>query len=333
MEDILDLTSFGNESKLTIKFISPENTENMLPSEIVAELDRYVVGQEQAKKILAITVANHAVLSKYNLNNPNEAPIKRSNLLLVGPSGSGKTYLVETLGRLLNKPLLTVDITHFTQAGYKGKDVGSIIQELFNVVKKPEEAANAIIFIDEIDKIGTFDADGEGVSTTGVQRELLRLIDGGKQFFEAKGSYKDSIEFDTTNILWVFGGSFNAYLKSKQSSSTSSMGFINTKKPVDHSTMEHEDLIDAGLSRELVGRIGSVVLLNELNRDDYLKILTEPVNSVCKQMEVLGNLRNIDLKLTTKELDQIVDEALELGMGARGLRVLVDKLVIDKMYV
>lgn len=325
--------------KYDLSFIK-EPLELIIPSKLVSELDKYVIGQGAAKKALAITLANHQVIAEHNIKDPTVA-LKRSNLLLVGPSGSGKTYLVETMAKVFDRPLLTIDITHYTQAGYIGKDVDGILEDLLNVYKgKEDQMYNAIIFIDEIDKIRGQGGKGDraGVSTGGVQRQLLKMIDGGIQQIETghKGR-SDRIEFDTTNILWIFGGAFTDFFDGKASKANKLIGFGENKSESDIKReaheMTHEDLIESGLFREFVGRIGTIAVLDALSKDDYKRILIEPVNSILKQAELLADLRGIDLKFSEEDVEVLAEEAMQLGVGARGLKIVVDKLVQDKMYI
>jgi len=329
--NIFDLAEY-NPSVMDLK-ISDRATRQLVPSEIVKELDKYVVGQHKAKRLLATVIANHRAIAAYNDTNP-KMKLKRSNILLAGPSGCGKTFLVETLGRILNIPVHTVDITHYTQAGYVGKDVEGIMGELFESAPSEEAAKRAIIFVDEIDKVATYE-NTAAIGSTGVQRELLRLVDGGKQnFVFGKGMSKESVEIDTSNILWIFGGAFTNFIKKKKDKATKkSLGFDNAKQDEKPFELDHEALIEAGLYRELVGRIGHVAVIEELNKADYIKILTDTDECVANQYKQLGLLRGIDLSLTKKEIEEIADEAMKLKVGARGLKILAEKKLFDRSYI
>lgn len=320
----LDMIDFEHEIALL------EKTSVKRPSEIVAELDKYVIGQVEAKKSLAVTITNHEVITQYNRKRAGN-DLRRTNLLMVGPSGSGKTMLVQTLARILKKPILIVDITEFTQSGYVGRDVNDILKDLSAKCGDDlEKIQNAIIVVDEIDKITTVDYDSD-VSTLGVQRGLLKLIEGGEKRISS-GRNEEGRLVDTSNILWIFCGAFTTYTE-KEVAEKKTLGFEKKIEKKERHAMTHEDLIKTGMLREFVGRVGSIVQLEKLTKEDYYDILTKPVNSVYNEYAKLGELRNINLSLTEAELKQIVEDAEELGVGARGLRILAEKHLADRMYI
>lgn len=346
---IKDISDVADEVEIEID-LDNFAYDDMSPSELVSELDMYVVGQSEAKKLLCYTVLNQRKINKYNTSlddDINSFKVKKSNMVLVGPSGSGKTYLIETLGRILNSYVHVVDITHYTQSGYVGNSVTDIIRDFMDVVAGVDDLAinNPIIFIDEIDKIGNGLTEGE-VSTTGVQRELLKIIEGGTLNLPTRRGKKDDDEralFDTNHITWIFGGSFSTFIedKTKKLNKISSTGFIgkNSKEKITKDAkgklkfkMEPEHLIEAGLIRELVGRMGNIVQLEELSREDYIKILTDPVDSILKQAQKIAELNEVTLTFNRKQIEEIADEAIRLGVGARGLKTIVDRLTFEKLY-
>lgn len=326
------LDNFDPDKEITIE----HHTKKLKPSSVVAELDKYVIGQEEAKRALAVSVVNHLYTSEYNGASP-EFNLARSNIMLAGPSGSGKTLLVKTLARIVDKPLAIVDITEYSQTGYVGKEISEILEELVVTCDHDKnKIESSIIFIDELDKISTHGSTGE-VSTSGVQRSLLKLIEGGKTNVtvgpkSAIGSNK--MEIDTSDILFIFGGAFTNFVKDvKKNNDKAVVGFGDSTSKKVNTKLDHENLIKAGLLSELVGRIGTIVELNKLTEEDLLSILTDPVDSVVNQYAKLGELRDINLKLTKKELKEIVKEAVDIGTGARALRPLAEKRLMDKMFI
>lgn len=332
MDEFFDLEKLPKNRKVYLKAAF---TMHPAPSDIVNQLNQYVIGQEEAKKALAVTLVNNDVINEHNDTKP-EIVIRKTGLLLAGPSGSGKTYLIETLGRILKRKVMIVDITSFTQAGYVGRDVESILKEAEAICDSDvQEMEKMIIFIDEVDKLATSHETGK-IGTLAVQQQLLKLIEGQPArpiTDNLDRIQKDGATINTRKILWILGGAFTQYRedKKKKLANTGAIGF-GASKEVKEYKFDHEALIEAGMIRELAGRIGQVIELHELTDGDYLRILTEPVDSLTKQYTKLGELRGIDLSLTNSELHEIIKEARQLKIGARGLKNVAEQRLRDRMY-
>jgi ATP-dependent Clp protease ATP-binding subunit ClpX len=318
-------------------YLEPQFKRTRKPSDLVAELDKFVIGQDAAKKALAIAMVNHEVITEHNRRiKKSETRLKKTNLMLVGPSGTGKTYLLEVIGRTLGKDVMAVDISSYTQAGYVGRDLDSIITEACaRCDDNPERVENMIIFLDEVDKLS--DQEGVGkVGTLAVQQQLLTLIEGQEEYNVTNDKGRNTgFQVDTRNILWVLGGAFTAYRESaiKKLKNPTTIGFATETKEPEEFVFDQQQAIKAGLLRELVGRIGQVIELHDLSREECYRIMVEPVDSIVNQYKILGELRGLNLTLTEKEIWDIVDEAIRLKLGARGLRTLADKLMKDRMYI
>lgn len=317
--------------QLYVEPIQAAKSELKKPSDIVRELDKYVIGQQEAKEILATTLINHDLITQYNKSEP-ETLIKKTSLLFVGPTGTGKTYMIETIGRIMNKHVVVIDITHYTQAGYVGKSVSDIIKEA-RIVSEGD-LDNTIIFVDEFDKIST-SINNSDVSGTAVQMELLKLVEGG----ENTTVYSKNDEpqpYDTRGILWVFGGAFTAFREEKEEEEDTddSFGFTQASSKSEKGVrrLTHDDLIEAGIMRELIGRIGDVINLDVLDEASLRKILLESKDSPIKQYEILAKLRGIKLNIKDKDIDDIIKESMELGTGARGLKTIADRKFKKAFY-
>lgn len=293
---------------------------------IMEYLDQYVVGQDEAKKFLSLGVANHIAAEAYNLEMGGDDPLKSTSLMLTGPSGSGKTYLIQTVAKMLDRTFLPVDITHFSPTGYVGKNVHSILKELLTAADGcPMKAQKGIVLIDEVDKISRY-CNSEDFSSTSIQRSLLKMVEG--DIIDVEG-----VAIDTSKILWIFAGSFDKYITDQQRKQKAARpGFGEVEVEADKiPALTHEKLIELGMLREFVGRVGHIAQLEALTTEQYKKILTGVRNAPLSQLKIMAETRGIELKVADEDIEAIVKEAVDLGVGARGLRIIAEKYFLDQL--